>query len=52
VVNAVEDYAWTHWLDVYCDSIGFNKGQAIMAFIPGLEHKDQYKGVQLIAATD
>ncbi|KAF9083752.1 hypothetical protein BGX29_002931 [Mortierella sp. GBA35] len=48
VVNTVEGYARTRWLDVHCESIGSNKGKATMTSVPGLKHKDRYKGVRPI----
>jgi hypothetical protein len=46
VVNTVEGYVRTRWLDVHCESIGSNKGKATMTSVPGLMHKDRYKGVR------
>ncbi|KAF9987601.1 hypothetical protein BGZ65_002909 [Modicella reniformis] len=48
VVNTVEGYARTRWLDVHCESFGSNKGKATMTSVPGLIHKDRYKGVRPI----
>ncbi|KAF9908671.1 hypothetical protein EC991_009599 [Linnemannia zychae] len=48
VVNTVEGYARTRWLDVYCENFGSNKGKAMMTSVPGLRHKDRYKGIRPI----
>ncbi|KAG9064272.1 hypothetical protein KI688_003460 [Linnemannia hyalina] len=48
VVNTVEGYARTRWLDVHCESFGSNKGKATMTSLSELKHKDRYKGVRPI----